>query len=99
MPRKFRPARPIYLLAALTIIAIAILVTSFLFNLRARDLTRAHQENTRLARLLMEQTEQSFHNADLAVLGVQDRLQSPYGIQLGLDAGAVHAGAGKEKVV
>ncbi len=86
MPRKFRPARPIYLLAALTIIAIAILVTSFLFNLRARDLTRAHQENTRLARLLMEQTEQSFHNADLAVLGVQDRLQSPYGIQLGLDS-------------
>ncbi len=85
MSRKFRPARPIYLLAALTIIAIAMLVTSFLFNLRARDLTRAHQENNSLARLLMEQTEQSFRNADLALRGVQDRLQTPYGIQLGLD--------------
>jgi PAS domain S-box-containing protein len=86
MPRKFRPARPIYLLAALTIIAIAMLVTSFLFNLRARDLTRAHQESSSLARLLMEQTEQSFHNADLALRSVQDRLQTPYGIQLGLDS-------------
>ena len=86
MPRKFRPARSIYLLAALTIIALAMLVTSFLFNLRARDLTRAHQESSSLARLLMEQTEQSFHNADLALRGVQDRLQTPYGIQLGLDS-------------
>lgn len=86
MSRKFRPARPIYLLAALTIIALAMLVTSFLLNLRTRDLTRAHQESSRLARLLMEQTEQSFHNADLALLGVQDRLQTPYGVQLGLDS-------------
>lgn len=85
MSKKFRPARPIYLLAALTIVAIAMLVTSFLFNLRARDLARAHRENNSLARLLMEQTEQSFSNADLALRGVQDRLQTPYGIQLGLD--------------
>ncbi len=85
MSRKFRPARSIYLLAALTIVAIAMLVTSFLLNLRARDLIRAHQENNSLARLLMEQTEQSFRNADLALRGVQDRLQTPYGIQLGLD--------------
>lgn len=85
MPKKFRPARPIYLLAALTIVAIAMLVASFLFNLRARDLTRAHQENNSLARLLMEQTEQSFRNTDLALRGVQDRLQTPYGNQLGLD--------------
>lgn len=85
MPKKFRPARPIYLLAALTIVAIAMLVTSFLLNLRARDLMRAHQENNSLARLLMEQTQQSFRNADLALRGVQDRLQTPYGTQLGLD--------------
>lgn len=85
MSKKFRPARPIYLLAALTIVAIAMLVTSFLFNLRARDLARAHRENNSLARMLMEQTEQSFSNADLALRGVQDRLQTPYGIQLGLD--------------
>ncbi|MCW8806733.1 MAG: PAS domain S-box protein [Rhodanobacter sp.] len=84
--QPFRPARAIYLLAALTIIAIAMLVASFLLNLRARDLARAHRETNSLARLLMDQTEQSFRNADLALRGVQDRLQTPYGIQLGLDS-------------
>lgn len=85
MSRKFSPARAIYLLAVLTIIAVGMLVASLLLNLRARDLTREHQETNSLARLLMEQTEQSFRNTDLALRGVQDRLQTPYGIQLGLD--------------
>ena len=62
------------------------LVASLLLNMRARDLERSRQETASLARMLMDQTEQSFHNADLALRGVQDRLQTPYGTQLKLDS-------------
>lgn len=86
MSRKFGPARAIYLLAVLTIIAVGMLVASFLLNLRARDLARAHEETNSLARLLMDQTDQSFRNADLALRGIQDRLQTAYGTQLSLDS-------------
>lgn len=89
MSRKFSPARAIYLLAVLTIIAVGMLVASFLLNLRARDLTREHQETNSLARLLMDQTDQSFRNADLALRGIQDRLQTAYGTQVDLDSPAV----------
>lgn len=86
MSKKFTPTRAIYLLAALTIIAIAMLATSSLFRLRASDLARARQESNSLARLLMDQTQESFHGADVALRGVQDRLLAPYGKQLGLDS-------------
>lgn len=86
MSKKFSPARAIYLLAVLTIIAVGMLVASLLLNLRARDLTREHQETNSLARLLMDQTEQSFRNTDLALRGIQDRLQTAYGTQLRLDS-------------
>lgn len=86
MSNQFRPARAVYLLATLTIVAIAMLVAVFLFNLRSRDLMHAHQETNSLARLLMDQTEQSFRNVDLALRGVQGRLQTPYGTQLSLDS-------------
>ena len=86
MSKKFSPARAIYLLAVLTIIAVGMLVASLLINLRARDLTRERQETNSLARLLMDQTDQSFRNADLALRGIQDRLQTAYGTQLSLDS-------------
>ncbi|TAM59518.1 MAG: PAS domain-containing sensor histidine kinase [Rhodanobacter sp.] len=87
---KLRPARAVYLLATLTIIAIAMLVVSLLLNMRSRDLERSRQETASLTRMLMSQTEQSFHNADLALRGVQDRLQTPYGTQLNLDSPLIH---------
>ncbi|MDE3072072.1 MAG: PAS domain S-box protein [Pseudomonadota bacterium] len=86
MSDKLRPARAVYLLALLTIVAIAMLVASLLLNVRTRDLERSRQETASLTRMLMDQTEQSFHNADLALRGVQDRLQTPYGTQLKLDS-------------
>ncbi|HUW54797.1 MAG TPA: PAS domain S-box protein [Rhodanobacter sp.] len=86
MSEKLRPTRAVYLLALLTIVAIAMLVASLLLNMRARELERSRQETASLTRMLMDQTEQSFHNADLALRGIQDRLQTPYGTQLKLDS-------------
>ncbi|MDE2154316.1 MAG: hypothetical protein KGJ32_00245 [Xanthomonadaceae bacterium] len=86
MSEKLRPTRAVYLLAILTIVAIAMLVASLLLNMRTRDLERSRQETASLTRMLMDQTEQSFHNADLALRSIQDRLQTPYGTQLKLDS-------------
>lgn len=86
MSKKFGPTRAIYLLAAITIIAVAMLVTASLIRLRSSDLARARQENNSLARLLTDQTEESFHGADVALRGIQDRLLTPYGTQLGLES-------------
>ncbi|MDA3913455.1 histidine kinase [Oleiagrimonas sp.] len=89
-PGRLRPVRAVYLLAMVTVIAILMLVASLLLSMRTRDLARAHRETVSLVRMLSAQTEQSFRGADMALKGVQDRMQSPYGSQLMLDSMPVH---------
>ncbi|MGB8635382.1 MAG: PAS domain S-box protein [Rhodanobacteraceae bacterium] len=85
-PARLRPTRAVYMLALITVVAIVMLVASLLINLRRQSLLRSHRETAGLVRMLSAQTEQSFRSADLALKGVQDRMQSPYGSQLKLDS-------------
>jgi PAS domain S-box-containing protein len=85
-----RPTRAVYVLATLTIIAIAISVTVLLADLRKRELEETRNETASLTRMLMDQTQQSFEGVDQALQGILERLQTTYGRQLALDSLPVH---------
>ena len=89
-PVRLRPTRAVHLLALVTIIALLMMVTSLLLNLRRQELERAHRETSSLVRMLAEQTEQAFRGADFALLGIQERMQSPFGARLKFDSLPVH---------
>lgn len=84
------PVRYVRLLALLTIVAIAFSVTFLLWGLRDREINHARMETVSLTQMLMEQTEQNFESVDLMLQGVQERLQTPFGIGLDLTSDAVH---------
>lgn len=85
-----KPIRYVRLLAVLTITAIVVSVVFLLWGLRDREMAHARMETVSLTRMLMEQTEQQFQSVDMVLQGVQERLQTPFGMQLGLDSEAVH---------
>ena len=87
---QIKPAKYVGLLAALTILAIAMAVGFLIWSLHDRELKHAQVETVNLTRMLMEQTAQNLQSVDLVLQGVQERLQTPFGSQLGLDSAPVH---------
>lgn len=85
-----KPIRYVRLLALLTITAIVVCVFFLLWGLRDRELAHARMETVSLTRMVMEQTEQQFQSVDMVLQGVQERLQTPFGMQLGLGSDPVH---------
>jgi PAS domain S-box-containing protein len=85
-----KPIRYVRLLALLTITAIVVCVFFLLWGLRDRELAHAGMETVSLTRMVMEQTEQQFQSVDMVLQGVQERLQTPFGMQLGLGSDPVH---------
>lgn len=85
-----KPIRYVRLLALLTITAIGVCVFFLLWGLRDRELAHARMETVSLTRMVMEQTEQQFQSVDMVLQGVQERLQTPFGMQLGLGSDPVH---------
>lgn len=83
------PARAVWVLVLVTMVAIAVAVSTLLWSLRVRELNRAGQDTAGLARMLLEQTVQSIDAVDMLLRGTQDRLQSSFGKRLELDSGAV----------
>ena len=83
---QIKPIRSVTILAVLTIVLILLSAAYLLLNLRARELSHAHQESISLTEMLMEQTEKNFISADLILQGVQERLASPFGRQLPLNS-------------
>ena len=86
---SLRSVKYVALLAALTIVAIAMSVSFLLWNLRARELNHAKLETTSVARMLIAQTEQSLSSVDLILQGVQERLMTSFGRNIALDSGPV----------
>lgn len=84
------PTRAIGVLAALTVAAITLSVSFLLWDLLSREQKHGRVETVSLARMFMEQTEQSFDAIDLVLKGVQERMQTPYGSQFTLDSLPVH---------
>jgi len=86
---QIKPAKPVAILAILTIAIVLISATSLLLTLRARELRHSHQETLSMTNMLMEQTEKNFTGADLVLQGIQERLSSSFGRQLALDSAPV----------
>jgi PAS domain S-box-containing protein len=86
---SLRSVRYVALLAALTILAIALSVGFLLWSLRMRELNHAKLETISVARMLMAQTEQSLAGSDLVLQGVQERLMTSFGRNIALDSGPV----------
>jgi PAS domain S-box-containing protein len=84
------PTRAVVLLTLITITVITLSITFLLGNLRTRELAHARLETVSLTEMFMEQTKQSFDNADLILKGVQERLQTAYGRQFPLDSLPTH---------
>ncbi|MGA8010769.1 MAG: cache domain-containing protein, partial [Thiomonas sp.] len=87
---RIRPARAIGILTVLTIVAISMAVVVVLLDLRANALTQDVAQTDALARLLAEQTRQTFERDDATLQSIADRLQSSFVGQLGLDSMPVH---------
>ena len=87
---RLRATRSVYLLAGMTILAIAFSVSLLLWSLYQRELRYSRLETTGLLRMTMEQTEHNFETADMALQGVRERLNSPIGRQLPMDSNVVH---------
>lgn len=94
---RLRPTRAVHLLALITIVALLMLVTTLLLNMRRQELARAHRETTSLVRMLAEQTEQAFLGTESVLKGVQERMQSPFGMRLGLESEPVRLLLGTRK--
>lgn len=84
MPMQIKPVKSVAMLATLTIVVVVLSASSLLLSLRARELRHAHAATLSLAQMAMEQTEKNFSNADLVLQGIQERLATPLGRELGL---------------
>lgn len=85
--------QPIQAVVGLTIIAItvmAIAVTMLLWDLRSREIEHSRVETISLTEMLLDQTEQIIGNADLVLRSIQEKLQSSYAKQFGLNSLPVH---------
>jgi PAS domain S-box-containing protein len=90
MRLPIRDVHSVGILAILTIAAIVTAVTLLIFGLRDRELRHARLEMESLTNMLMEQTEQNIKSTDLALQGVQERLNTAYGSQFPLDSVPIH---------
>ena len=82
--------RYVRLLALLIVAGVIFSVSFLLWGLRDREMNHARMETVSLTQMLMEQTEQNIEGVDMLLQAVQERLQTPFGIKLGLDSDAVH---------
>ena len=85
-----RPAYPIGFFATITIVIVAVSTSLLLWDLRKRELAHTRMETIGVTKIFVEQTERSFESADLVLRGVQDRLNSTFGVQFPLDSLEVH---------
>jgi PAS domain S-box-containing protein len=85
-----RPIHAVVVLATLAVLAIAVSVSLLLLEMRSRELTRSRQEAVSLAEIYSEQAQQQVEAIDLAMTGVQERLQTAFGESLGLDSLPIH---------
>ena len=89
MRLQIRPTRAICLLAALTIMLIALAVTFLLLDMRKRQLEADRLDTLAFTHAIREETEHSFEGIDLVLRGVQERMQTSYGARLALESAAV----------
>ncbi len=85
-----RPVYAVVALALLAVIAIAGSVSLFLWDLRGRELAHSRAETVSLTKMFMTQTQQSLESTDAVLLGLQERLQTPFGRSVSLDSSAIH---------
>jgi PAS domain S-box-containing protein len=85
-----RPVQAFVVLTALAILSIAGAVTWLLWNLRTHVEAHAQEEAISLTRIHIEQTRKIYRNADLLLLGVQERLENPIGQSLPLSSPEMH---------
>ena len=85
-----RPAYPIGFFATITIVIVALSTSLLLWDLRKRELAHTRMETIGVTKIFVEQTERSFESADLVLRGVQDRLNTAFGVQFPLDSLEVH---------
>ncbi len=90
MRLQIRNTQSVAILASLSIAAILVSVAVLILGLRERELKHARLEMISLTEMLMAQTEQNFKAVDLALLGVQERLNTAYGSQLAYDSLPIH---------
>lgn len=84
-----KPGRYVHLLAGLTIGAVLFSVGFLLWGLHDRELTRARQETLNLTHIVGQQAERQFEGVDMVLMGVQERLQTPFGIRQDLAGDSV----------
>lgn len=87
---NIRPIHAVVVLATLAIVAIVVSASLLLLDLRSRELSRSRQETVSLTDIYVEQAQQQMDAVDLALTGVQERLQSAFGESLGLDSLPIH---------
>jgi len=87
---QIKPVRSVALFAVLTILALAMSVGFLLWSLHEREIRHAEIETVNLTRMMMEQTQHNFEGADLALRGIQERLNTSFGRSLQLDSPTVH---------
>ncbi len=85
-----RPVYAVVALAILAVVAIAGSISFFLWDLRGRELAHSRNETVSLTRMLMAQTQQSVAATDVVLLGLQERLQTPFGSAVALNSSAIH---------
>jgi PAS domain S-box-containing protein len=84
------PTRAVGILTLITIAVMVLSITFILWDLRKRELAHSRLETVSLTEMFMEQTKNTFDNADLVLRGAQERLQNPYGRQFTLDSLPTH---------
>ena len=87
---NIRPIHAVVVLATLAIVAIVASASLLLLDLRSRELARSRQETVSLTEIYVEQAQQQIEAIDLAMTGVQERLQTAFGESLGLDSLPIH---------
>lgn len=87
---NIRPIHAVVVLATLAIVAIVASASLLLLDLRSRELARSRQETVSLTDIYVEQAQQQIEAIDLAMTGVQERLQTAFGESLSLDSLPIH---------
>ena len=90
VPFHLRPFQAVVVLASLAVLAIVTSVSLLLWELRGRELHHSRQETLSVSEIYLEQTQQQIEAIDLALTGVQERLQNPFGSRLKLDSLPIH---------
>ena len=81
-----RDSYPIAFFALVTIALISVATTFLLWDMRSQQLERTRLGTIALTRIYAEQIERNFASADLVLEGVQERMQTSFGSQVGLDS-------------